>query len=64
MMQEHRWKLRGAGPISILKFVCELNAGSYDTYFEFRLNSALEKSSKVGLSDHEGSGSFHSGSGM
>jgi hypothetical protein len=64
MMQEHRWKARGAGPISVWESVQNLNAGSCSRYFEVRLNSAPKKSFEARLSDRERSGSFHSGSGM
>jgi hypothetical protein len=64
MMQEHHWKARKAGPINVSKSVWELNVGSYDRYFEFRLNSAMKKYFEACLIDHERSGSFHSSFGM
>jgi hypothetical protein len=42
LMQEHRWQSSGARPINVKEYVRELNAGSYNRYFEACLNSTLE----------------------
>jgi hypothetical protein len=51
MMQEHRWKARGARPINVWESLRNLNVGSYDRYFEARLNSVSKKSFEARLND-------------
>jgi hypothetical protein len=75
MMQEHRWKSRGARLINVKESVRELNAGSHNRYFEVRLNSAPElifgarlksgrENLEARLDDYERNGRLHYGSGM